>query len=337
MSTKAEEVAVAADTCCASCGSCGVAAIDVKLKDCDNCDLLKYCRDKYQEIHRLQHKKMRKKRLAELRNKELFEQPDGNHLGECPICCLPLPIDESKSIMMTCCSKLICNGCNIANQVREISAGLKYRCVFCREPLPDTQEESFKQGMKRVKENNDPDAMCHMGKKHGIEGDYEPAFKYWTKAAEMGDAVAHYNLSAMYDRGLGVEEDAEKEMYHLEEAAIAGHPEARYNLGCKQANNGRFERAKKHFIIAANLGHEDSLKELRELFVIGHASKEDYASALRVYQAAVKATKSHDREAAEAYYEGTSSLQRFLSSCSSEIVGAREASSLLKLFVRETK
>ena len=96
-----------------------------------------------------------------------------------------------------------------------------------------------------------------------------------------------------------MEKDIKKEVYHLEEAAIGGHPSARHNLGCIEMENGRFERARKHFIIAANLGNEKSLKAVRELYAFGHASKEDDADALRAYQAAVDATKSSGRERAE--------------------------------------
>ena len=41
------------------CASCGIAAVDdVKLKRCnDGCDLVKYCSDKCQELHREQHVK----------------------------------------------------------------------------------------------------------------------------------------------------------------------------------------------------------------------------------------------------------------------------------------
>jgi len=46
-------------------------------------------------------------------------------------------------------------------------------------------------------------------------------------------------------------------------------------------------------------GYENSLKELRVLYANGHASKEDYANALRAYQAAVDATKSAQRERVE--------------------------------------
>jgi hypothetical protein len=297
------DVAVAADMMC--CASCGRAEVDdIKLMDCDDgCDLVKYCSDECQDNHRSKHKEECRKRKAELRDRDLFTMPDESCYGECPICCLPLPLDSSKSTFMSCCSKMICNGCNYANKMREIEEGLQQRCAFCREPAPETNEEANKRCMKRIKENNDPAAMRQMGKMRYHEGDdYKTALEYLTKAAELGDAGAHHYLSIMYDKGQGVEKDEKKEVFHLEEAAIGGHHMARHNLGCEEANNGRFERARKHFIIAANLGYHDSLELLRKLYADGHASKEDYADALRAYQAAAEAAKGPEREAVEAHY-----------------------------------
>eukprot|EP00573_Skeletonema_grethae_P007104 CAMPEP_0201695596 /NCGR_PEP_ID=MMETSP0578-20130828/7490_1 /ASSEMBLY_ACC=CAM_ASM_000663 /TAXON_ID=267565 /ORGANISM="Skeletonema grethea, Strain CCMP 1804" /LENGTH=42 /DNA_ID= /DNA_START= /DNA_END= /DNA_ORIENTATION= len=37
-------------------------------------------------------------------------------------------------------------------------------------------------------------------------------------------------MSHMYREGLGVEKDVKKKLFHLEEAAIGGHADARYNL-----------------------------------------------------------------------------------------------------------
>ncbi len=297
MSKEAEEV----DTCCASCGKAEID--DVKLKGCDNgCDRVKYCSDECNEIHREQHKEECRKRKTELRDRDLFAMPDSSYHGECPICCLPLSIDKNKCGYNACCSKYICNGCDHANQKREIEAGLEHRCAFCREPLSKTQKESFKRATKRIK-NNDPVAMQQMGLKRRQEGDYKSALKYYTKAAQLGDAYSHYQLSVMYHEGEGVEKDMKKYIYHSEEAAIGGHPEARHNLGIVEWNNGRYERAVKHSIIAANLGYHDSLKVLRQLHADGYARKEDYANALRAYQATVAATKSSQRDEAERYQE----------------------------------
>jgi hypothetical protein len=242
--------------------------------------------------------------MAAIRDRDLFEQPLKSHMGECPICCLPLPLDETKSCaFMSCCSKLICDGCDIANVKREIVAGLKPRCVFCRETKELSDKHKFyKRVMKRVKKN-DPVAMRQMGIERGCNGNHETSLKYLTKAAELGDAEAHYSLSIMYYEGRFVEKDMKRAVNHLEEAAIGGHPQARHNLGIEEWNNGRLERAANHFIIAANLGYHDSLKELRILYAKGHASKEDYATALRAYQTAVEEMKSTQREEAKRFYQ----------------------------------
>jgi len=301
MSSEAEEEVVAADEVCASCGT--TAVDDVKLKKCA-CDLVKYCSVACQKNHRSQHKKACKKRLAELRDNNLFEQPDSSCYGECPICCLPQSIDPSKSVLMSCCSQLICNGCDYVNQKRESEAGLQRKCVFCREPVTSfkSDEEIMKHLMKRVKKNC-PVAIREVGKTHYRKGDHETALKYYVKAAELGDVDAHYNSSVMHLNGQGVEKDVKKYTYYMEEAAIGGEPNARHYLGMIERNNGRYERARRHFIIAANLGYHDSLNYIKKLHTEGHASKEDYEGALRAYQAAMEATKSPEREQAEVYYE----------------------------------
>ena len=240
---------------------------------------------------------------AELRDRDLFTQPGSSCYGDCPICCLPLPIDMSKSSMTACCSNLICDGCAVANKKREFQQGLEHRCAFCREPVPKSQQVGLRNAMKRVKKN-DPAALWQVGTKRLIEGDCKTALKYWTQAAELGDVLSHYELSVIYREGHqgGVEKDMKKAIHHGEQAAIGGHPDARFNLGCFEALNGRFERAKKHYIIAANLGCNDSLKRVMKLYADGHASKEEYFDALRAYQAAVDAMKSIEREEADAYH-----------------------------------
>jgi TPR repeat protein len=281
------------------CANCGKAAVDnVKLKKCGGCELVKYCSVECQKIHRPKHKKECKKRAAEIRYDKLFRQPAGSHMGECAICCLPMPLDPQKSMLMDCCSKLICLGCNFANRLREREQGLEIKCAFCREPLPELQEEADQNFMNRVKAN-DPAALNERGKQCYIEGNYEEAFKYFTKAAALDHIDAHYKVSCFYLMGHGVEKDKEKEIYHAEEAAIGGHPKARFNLGCVEMRNKRFDRAMKHYIIAARLGDDAALEEVKKGFQRGWVSKDDYAAALRGHQAAVDATKSQQRE--EAY------------------------------------
>ncbi len=280
------------------CASCGKAEVDdIKLKKCA-CNLVQYCSVECDENHRSQHKNACKKRLSEIRDDELFTQPDESHLGECPLCFLPLPLDLSKSIMNACCSKIICKGCSYANKKREAEQGLEQRCPFCRESPPKSKGEAKKLAKKRVKAN-DPDALHQMGVRHDDVGDYRKALGYYTKAAALGHVYAHFCLSVMYQEGQGVETDKKRSVYHLEEAAIGGHADARFNLGVHEHSNGRTNRAMKHYIIAAKLGHDDALHNVKFGFIDGFVSKDDYASTLRGHQAAVDATKSEQRE--EAY------------------------------------
>ena len=156
--------------------------------------------------------------------------------------------------------------------------------------------------MKKRVAANDEAAMGQMGFRHYGEGKYAAAFKYFTKAAELGDVDAHFNLSIMYRKGQGVEEDQEKEVYHLEEAAIQGQPGARFTLACYEERNGKIDRALKHWIIAANLGYDLSIQMLKECYKDGLVSKDDFAAALRAHQAAVDATKSPQRDSAAKFH-----------------------------------
>ena len=287
-----------ADTCCASCGAAEVD--DVELTECDGCDLVRYCSDECREDHRTEHETKCKERAAELRDELLFKQLESTHVGDCPICCLPLPIDHNKSSFYTCCGKAICDGCAHADDTRQWEENRQQltSCPFCRHIIPETDEESNKNIAKRAKAN-DPGALTQMGKIRCDEGDFDAAYEYFTKAAELGDANAHYNLSIMYREGEGVEKDEKKQVYHFEEAAVRGHPDARHFLGRYEVMNGRSDRAVKHFIIAANLGYNNSIKALKECYKHKVISKDCFAAALRAHHAAVKATKSPQRDAAE--------------------------------------
>lgn len=229
-------------------------------------------------------------------------------MGDCPICCLPLSFEQSKSSLMPCCSKLICKGCLYANEIREIKGRLESKCLFCRHPA-STSDEEVKMNLKKRAEANDPLAMVQMGIMLHREGDYNRAFEFLSKSAKLGNLDAHQHLGMMYDCGHGVEKDMKKSILHLEKAAIGGLPDARQNLAVIEGQNGRHDRATKHFIIAANLGCDESLDALKELFKRGLATKEEYATALRGHKAAVDELKSPQREAAEVYYR---KLETFL-------------------------
>ena len=182
MSIKAEEEADK-DVC----ANCGIAEVDeIKLQECHDCDLVKYCSEKCRGEHRQQHHEDCKKRADELHDKRLFTQPEGTHLGECPICFLQIAHGIGKSTFMSCCSQWICRGCHLAHKVSNINDKLKAStCLFCRASVLDKKE--FEKRKKERIEANDPAALCYRGTKFYQSDDYDKAIEYWTKASELGD------------------------------------------------------------------------------------------------------------------------------------------------------
>lgn len=158
--------------------------------------------------------------------------------------------------------------------------------------------------MKRVKAE-DPVAMREHGLHQYHAGNFQNAFEYAKRAADLGDMDAHHNLAVLYLNGRynNGSFDEKKAVHHFEQAAIAGHPDSRYNLAKFELFEGNLDRAIKHWTIAANLGHDLSLAELKLRYKSGLVSKDVLAGALRGHQAAVDATKSPQREAAEAAHQ----------------------------------
>ena len=84
---------------------------------------------------------------------------------------------------------------------------------------------------------------------------------------------------------------------------MRGHVISRFNLGCedgRKGEKGTIERAARHYIIAANHGYDydDAIEVFRDCYAQGLVRKEEFATALRAYQAAVDATKSPQRDEA---------------------------------------
>ena len=97
---------------------------------------------------------------------------------------------------------------------------------------------------------------------------------------------------------MGVDKKKAKHYYEL--AAIAGSVISRHNLGVKGLDAGNFERALKHHMIAVRSGDTDSLKIIKQLYSKGYATKEDYTTALQLFQTYLGEIKSPQRDKAAA-------------------------------------
>ena len=125
------------------------------------------------------------------------------------------------------------------------------------------------------------------------------AAELYTEAAELGSIQTLFDLGVAYLFGNGVRQDNAKAVELFEKAAMQGHVMSRNNLGISEAKKGNYDRAVRHLLISAKMGHENSIKAIKDMFVAGVATKEQYTEALNGYQDALEEMKSHDRDEAK--------------------------------------
>ena len=82
---------------------------------------------------------------------------------------------------------------------------------------------------------------------------------------------------------------------------MGGNVAARYNLGCDEYNAGNHHRAYKHFTLSTKAGSKDSLSWVKDGFMKGFITKDEYANTLRAYQTLYDETKSEMRERVRAH------------------------------------
>ena len=179
------------------------------------------------------------------------------------------------------------------------------KCPFCRVPTPTSGEDMIERYEKRMEMDN-AEAIRNLGcfyyeGKHGMPQDRAKALELWHRAGELGSAKSYYNLGNAYYYGTGVERDIELAKHYFELAAIGGEVSARYNLGILEKRVGDMCRALKHYMIAVGCGDNGSLEKIREFYMNGHATKDDYAKALRLCQEYVGRIKSDQRDEAAAH------------------------------------
>ena len=236
-------------------------------------------------------------------DKELFKQPPPD--DDCPICFVRLPNVHTGYRYRSCCGKVLCCGCIHApvydSQGNKVDNQI---CPFCRTPTPDTEEESIEREEKRM-EKDDAIAIYNKGMdcmegSRGYPQDYTKALEYWHRAADLGYTKALCCIGCAYEGGDGVGRDDKKAKYYYEMAAMQGDATARYNLGLSERRSGNIDRFLKHNMIAVKGGDNDALKEIKECYTYGIATKEDYTKALQAYQAYLGEIKSPQRDKAAA-------------------------------------
>ena len=154
-------------------------------------------------------------------------------------------------------------------------------------------------------EKGDAKAINFLGEQYffgqlGFAKDVPRAIELWTEAADLGSIGAHYNVGNVYCTGDGVEVDKPRGIRHFQHAAMKGHVASRHNLGGAEYQAGNYKLAVQHWMISAKMGFNPSLNNIKLLFAEGHATKAQYAEALRGYRdAVVEEMKNPQREEAK--------------------------------------
>lgn len=104
---------------------------------------------------------------AETASIDLFAPPPPTK--DCPICCIPLPHDETQTAFFSCCGVIVCCGCdekhtltNVINRLKLKKQGKKSKgveenteCAYCRQQ-PD---HSIEQLQKIIQQEREPEAL----------------------------------------------------------------------------------------------------------------------------------------------------------------------------------
>ena len=239
------------------------------------------------------------KKLGLSDDESLFETPPP--MPDCPICFLPLPVDEYQRINQACCGVAMCRGCE---QVRWDAEGPEGTCPFCRAPELRSDEESVRLMRERVK-LNDAELTLILGCQYhtgssGLPKDRQKAHELFVRAADLGCPRACTNASLGFTVGDVVEKDEEKQMYYLEKGAKLGHVKARHQLGCVAAGKEEWDLANRHWKISASSGYQPSLDCLKTNYKLGMLSKEELTECLRAHQKTLAEEWSKDRAYAAA-------------------------------------
>jgi len=224
---------------------------------------------------------------------------------DCPICMLPLPIDDSKKIYSscsyyTCCGNIICNSC----EVEDNRISKKYTCPFCREPNATSDNEDVIRLETRM-ELNDSKAIytasqCYLYGEYGLPKDPQKAFDLCLWAADLGNSDACCSVAINYKLGVVVPTDIVKAREYNKKAVNGGIIVARYNIGLYEIEKGNYYLACRHWLISAAAGDAKSLKNIAKFYKFELVTKEIYATTIASYRNVHKDEWSIERERAAA-------------------------------------
>ena len=126
----------------------------------------------------------------------------------------------------------------------------------------------------------------------GVPKDYREAMRWYRKAAEQGDASAQCNLGLMYENGRGVPKDDREAVLWYRKAAEQGNAMAQYNLGLMYGNGRGVPQDDREAVLwyrkAAEQGEAAAQSDLGVMYGNGKGVPQDDGEAVLWYRKAAE-------------------------------------------------
>ena len=115
------------------------------------------------------------------------------------------------------------------------------------------------------------------------DGDYASAVRWYTFAADEGNAAAQYNLGVIYENGSGVAKQYKTAVRWYTLAADQGYAAAQYNLGVIYENGSgvaqEYDTALRWYTLASAQGHANAQNNLGAMYYKGAGVQKSNAYA----------------------------------------------------------
>jgi TPR repeat protein len=163
---------------------------------------------------------------------------------------------------------------------------------FLNEKMPWHELKQYAHSEDDDIDPQDAEALYTRGFDYEYDKDMRHALIWYRRAAELGHAVAMFNIGLCHELGSGVEQDMEQAINWYIKAAEHGHVLAQFNIAvCYEYGEGvvkDMEQAAKWYHKAAEHGDETSQISLGDFYFNGIGVAKDMIKAVEWYRRAAE-------------------------------------------------
>ncbi len=217
---------------------------------------------------------------------------------ECPICMHVLPLHENLHAFNPCCGKTVCGSCELQHSLknRERPTCPFCRTSALRSDEEDVEmlhkriEDKDPTAMVNL-------AMAYGRGNHGLSVDQAKCIDLLHQSSGLGCPAAQAQIGNFYFNGdMGLEQNKEEALKYYEKAAEGGDVIAHHHLGCAKQDVGDIVASMRHWRLGASGGFKLSMEKIIVCFETDFLHHGDLAETLQAFYRARAEMKSKDRD-----------------------------------------